>query len=166
MSFPAQRRLVSASLSLSVAALALTQGCYRYAPLTTEELSPGSVVRLRLTAPGAERLASVVGPGTTTVDGRVIAVSDTAYLVAVSGVVRHGPSGATDGDEGTPVGWSGEQISLPRSALSGAQRRVLDRKRSFVVAGIGVAAIALTGKAVRSAGGGATTGPGGGAPAP
>lgn len=132
--------------------LLLVLGCFRYAPLTAAETSAGDVVRFRLTEPGSSRLAALVGPQALSLDGRLVSVSDSGYVVAVSSVTRTGPS---------VIQWSGETVTIPRDAIAGTERRVVDRGRSFAAAAVAIAAVALTGKWVRGAGGGSGTETGG-----
>ncbi len=106
--------------------------CYRYSPSEPLAVRPGAAVRFELTAPGAARLAPVLGAGTTAVEGTVLAASDTGYRIAMSATRK-----ASSSDR---IGWAGEQVALPRDAVERVELRALDRRRT-----LGVAALALLG---------------------
>lgn len=141
-------------ITVLVALLAVT-GCFRYQP-STVEATPGVMLRLQLTESAAERLTSVLGAHASTVDGRLVAVSEGGYVVSVSRVVR----------DGVAITWAGEEVVVPRDAISIVERRVLDRRRTFATAGVAVVAAVLIGKLARSAGGGSPGDAGGGNPSP
>jgi hypothetical protein len=128
--------------------LLLSLGCFHYTPSLAAETSAGDIVRLQLTEPGSTRLAAVLGPQAQWLEGRLVTVSDSGYAVSVSAVTRTGDS---------VIQWAGEPVMIPRDAVAGTERRVVDRGRSFVVVGLAIASAALTGKWIRGAGGGAGT---------
>jgi hypothetical protein len=132
--------------------LLLVVGCFRYTPSVAAETSAGDVVRIRLTDAGALRLAAAIGPQAQLVEGRLVSVADTGYVVAVSSVTRSSDS---------IIQWAGEPVTIPRDAIAATERRVLDAGRTALTAGVALAAVALTGKWVRGAGGGAGTDTGG-----
>ena len=124
----------------------LLGACYRYTP-TNDAPGAGSDIRIRLTEAGAASLAPVLGAGTTSVTGRVVSSTDSDVILIVSETGR-GES---------RVSWGGERVTLPRSALAGAEQRSLDRGRTIGVAAIGVGAagvIALVVNAIASRSGG------------
>jgi hypothetical protein len=108
------------------------------------ESSPGAEIRLRLSEAGAARLAQVLGPDARTLEGRVLGSSDTTVVLAVTGLTRQGSSATS---------WAGDSVVVPRDAIAGTERRVLDRGRTFATVALGIAAAALTGRLARTAGG-------------
>ena len=84
---------------LAMGALALS-ACYRYVPETAPDPAAGSEYRAYLTTEGAARLRPLLGQDVIRVDGRVLAVSDTAFQVSM------GATGVTT--DPRPVIWSGE----------------------------------------------------------
>lgn len=134
-----------------IAASVATTGCLHYEALPLRDVTPGTLVRLQLTGPGATGLITQLGAGVRTVDGRLVTVTDRGYLVAVSSVMR---------DE-TRVTWADEQVLVPTDAIVAVQHRVLDKGRTAVVVGAVLAGAIITGKLAKGAGGGAGTDPGG-----
>ena len=141
---------------VAVGALALC-ACYRYVPETAPEPVPGSEYRAHLTPEGAARLRPLVGQDVIRVDGRVLAVSDTAYHVSL------GATGVTT--DPRPVIWSGEQMWIPRSAVERLERRELDRPRTMRAAALYTAGVMLAGSVWLSISGRASA-KGGGGPGP
>jgi hypothetical protein len=137
-------------------ALLASAGCFHYEPLSSGQAPQGSMLRLHLSDAGSARLATTLGPGTAVVEGRTIALSDTAYVLAVSSVER---GGAT-------VPWAGEAVVVSREAVARVEHRTLDRRRTIAVAGVVLAAAVVSGRLAANAGG-SMPGPGdGGTPAP
>jgi hypothetical protein len=95
----------------------------------------GQEVRLELTDEGSVRMAPMIGPRIGAIDGKVIEPGDTAIVLAVQAVVAQ---------SGRSMNWSDERLTVPRSAVSSIRTRTLDRKRSWIAAGLTVVgAIAL-----------------------
>jgi hypothetical protein len=134
----------------------LLSGCYRYVVATDRVLTPGSHVRIALTPSGSTQLTPLLGRETSAVMGRVVSVSDTGFVLAVSETTKASSEGSGR------VVWTGEAVTIPSSAVGTIENRSLLRGRTAVVIG-GGAAIA-TGlvyaivKAVGS-GGGSNEGP-------
>jgi hypothetical protein len=129
-------------------------GCYKYSPLATTHPAVGARIAVDLTPVGMDTLARFVGPHVTAIEGRVIAATDSALLLAVS-VVRK-----RNGEEDF---WKGETVSIPPAAVSGLRQRRLATGRTLLVAGA-VAAVGATVGAAASSGGGGGGGGGGGPP--
>lgn len=142
-------------LPLLVALLGAT-ACFHYEPLGNEPPTTGAMVRVHLTEPGTLALVPVLGPGAREVDGVLVGVPDTAFVVAVSAVTR----------EGARITWAGETVALRRDAVAFMEHRKVDRTRSAIAAGGIIASMFLTARLARNAGGGAPGTDGGGAPAP
>jgi hypothetical protein len=114
----------------------LLAGCYRYTPVTDGSAAPGAEVRLALGSTASPELFRVLGDGTEAVEGRVTGASDSGYTLAVSGTRKQG--------QPQTIGWAGEQVLIPRAAVTGVQRRTLDKKKTFGIAGIAILAAAGT----------------------
>lgn len=69
--------------SLTIVAAALLAGCYSYIPIERGTLVPGTLVRARLSVPGAIRLSESIGEIQRSVEGQVVHVRPDALLVAV-----------------------------------------------------------------------------------
>ena len=141
---------------LAMGALALS-ACYRYVPETAPDPVAGSEYRAYLTTEGAARLRPLLGQDVIRVDGRVLAVSDTAFQVSM------GATGVTT--DPRPVIWSGEQIWIPRAAVERIERRELDRPRTMRAAALYTAGVMLAGSVWLSISGRASE-KGGGGPGP
>lgn len=145
-------RLTAAPL----AAVLLLGACYRYVPETSAALETGAMYRAHLTPEGTQRVAPVLGANIARFDGRLVNVSDSALLVAISATVRR--------DDPRRTGWSGEQVTVPRSAVLGFDRRELDRKRTIGAAvgwGLGMLVVSALWRSIsgRASGGDNTPGP-------
>jgi len=110
--------------------------CYRYAPIGDATPTAGAEVRLALGSGAPPELFRVLGDRTEAVEGRVTSASDTGYTVSVSGTRKQGETATT--------AWAGEQVLIPRTAVAGVQRRTLDKKRTFGIAGIAFLAAVAT----------------------
>ncbi|HSA54568.1 MAG TPA: hypothetical protein VLE53_02640 [Gemmatimonadaceae bacterium] len=143
--------------SFAVAGLLAVCACYRYIPETAPEPLPGSEYRAHLTPEGAALLRPLLGQDVIRVDGRVLAVSDTAYQVAM------GATGVST--DPRPVIWSGEQMWIPRAAVERFERRELDRPRTMRAAALYTAGVMLAGSVWLSINGRASE-RGGGGPGP
>lgn len=109
--------------------------CYRFTPIEGASPERGLDVRLALSDAGSVSLAPLIGPRIEAIDGRVLEPGDTAIVLAVQAVVAQG---------GRSMAWSQERLTVPRAAVSSVRTRTLDRKRTWLVAGLGVVgAIAL-----------------------
>ncbi|HEY0971916.1 MAG TPA: hypothetical protein VGE02_13180 [Gemmatimonadales bacterium] len=111
-----------------------TTGCHRYTQLAPDDLAPGRVVRAELGDQGTAELARWIGPRSEYVGGRLDSVSDTAFTMSVTQVVRR---------NGVTEPWRGEQILVPRSYVSSVSERRFDRTRTILL-GAGIVAAFLT----------------------
>jgi hypothetical protein len=130
-------------------------GCYRYTPLGDGLSSAGSEVRLSLGADVSPELARVLGERTVAVDGRVTSASDSELTMEVSGTRK--------ADDPRTISWTGETVHIPRAAIASVQRRTLDKKKTFGIAGLavlGAAGIKLIIDGVSSESGGGDNGGG------
>jgi hypothetical protein len=118
--------------------LLAASGCYRLTPIEGSTPAPGLEVRLSLTDEGSVRMAPLIGPRIGAIDGRTLESSDTAVVLAVQGVVAQ---------SGRSMAWSQERLLVPRSAVSAYRTRTLDRKRTWLMAGITVVGAMVLGEA-------------------
>lgn len=128
---------------LAVVAL-VSSACYKYAPIQGIERDVGLTVRLRLTDQGSIDLAPYIGPTITTVEGTVSAVSDSALTLSMTNAVQR---------NGIETPWKGERVVFPRSKIASIQEKSIDRGRSWLLAGGGVAATLAIGAAFNLLGG-------------
>ncbi|MGQ0648348.1 MAG: hypothetical protein ACT4P7_12335 [Gemmatimonadaceae bacterium] len=146
-------RILSAlSLSMSLSA------CYRYVPLPTPTPVAGTEVRSFLTPEGSTSMATTLGRNVSVFDGRLLSDEQNAWRFAVS---------QTRTAEARAVSWSGEPITVPRSAIARMELRVLDRSktiRAAIIATVGGVALGFAIKGFASVSG--TPSEGGGNPPP
>jgi hypothetical protein len=138
--------------------LCLAAGCYRYVPPPVAPARDAEV-RFQLTPAGSTSLTPVLGRGTVAVEGRVAAVTDTAYVLAVSATLK--PS--EDGNNSARTVWAGEMVTIPRQSIARADNRTLDRGRTAgVIAASAVAAAIVVKLVVHTLGSGGSGGDTGG----
>jgi hypothetical protein len=125
-----------------VLALTLFGACYRYVPATPGDLILGGAYRGHLTPEGSQRVARLVGEDVVLFDGRIITVTDTAYLVAMSATLKR--------TEVRPTVWTGEQLVIPRAAVNRFELRELDRPRTLRAAALYTVGLVAVGALVFS----------------
>jgi hypothetical protein len=141
---------------VGVAAL-LAAGCYTYTPVASTP-PPSIELAVDLTDRGRVAAAPDIGPSVTRVEGSLIDVSDTAYVLAVRNVM---------GQSGVRTRWSGERVALSRDYVARTFERRFSRSRTTLVVSGVVAAVGafFFGKNLLGIGGGdASDRPGGGDP--
>jgi hypothetical protein len=139
-------RLLRAT-AVPVLALNLLGACYRYIP-ASGDLIAGAVYRGHLTPEGSAEVARLVGENVTHFDGRILTVSDTGYLVAMSATLKRTEERATV--------WSGEQLVIPRAAVSRLELRELDRSRTIRAAALYALGAVVVGALIFSVSGAAS----------
>ena len=141
--------------AIPLLALQLVSACYRYVP-TTGDVAVGGDYRGHLTAEGSQRIASLVGENIERFDGRILTITDTSYLVAMSATQRR--------SDPRQVVWTGERLVIPRNAVNRFETRELDRKRTMRAAVLYTAGFVVAGVLLFSIKGGSSGG--GGEPPP
>jgi hypothetical protein len=136
MRFGSSIRTIFRCVTVVIWSAAGASGCYRLTPIEGPTPAPGREVRLSLSDEGSVRLAPLIGPRISAIDGRAMESSDTALVVAVEAVVARG---------GRSMPWSQERLSVPRSAVTSIRTRTLDRKKSWIVAGLSVVGVLALG---------------------
>ncbi len=116
----------------AVSMLALESGCYQYVPMGGSRPVTGERYSLELTDGGRVGLAERLGSGVIRVEGTLLQLTDTAYVMSVAGI---------ETISGGSSHWSGEKVSIPPQYISSMQGREFSRGRT--AAAIGAAAAAL-----------------------
>lgn len=132
---------------------ALSGACYRYEPTTRTPTTVGTDVRVHLTEEGSLAVAATLGASIASLDGGVAADSGDALRFTI---VRT----RTRADR--EVAWTGEEVSVPRSAIARIERRTLDKWktiRTAIMYGVGVVALSAGIKAIAAGAGGTSGGP-------
>lgn len=123
------------ALAAGVLLLPSAAGCYTNVPVWEGTPAPQSDVTVGLTDRGRTRLAAQIGPGARHVTGRLVSLTDSAYVLRVTTVdyINNSSTGM----------WSGEEVALPRDLVSGVTERRFSRGRTWLTVGVTVAALAL-----------------------
>lgn len=128
-------------------------GCYVTTPVSMQPAPvAGTKLHVELTDAGTVSLAQYLGPNVTYVDGRLLAQTDTAMSLSVSGTTLR------SGDEQY---WKGENVSLPHSAVATVQQKKVSWVRSGLLGGAIVAALTSIKLAAGTSSGGPRTHGGG-----
>lgn len=112
----------------------LLGACYTYRLVPSTSIQPATQVSVVLSDYGRLEAARQIGPAAARVEGAVVSASDTAYLLAVSGVKPI---------SGSWVKWSGEAVSMRRDYVALAYERRPARGRTVLLV-TGAAFTALT----------------------
>jgi hypothetical protein len=129
-------------------------GCYVNRPLETPTPALGTRLHVQLTDVGSDSMARWIGPGVTSIDGRLVDTIHNAYSLSVSQVTMR---------SGQEQFWKGEQVALPRQTVASVQQHELSKTRSFLLGGmfiLAAASLKVTGAVGGgNSGGGVHTGP-------
>ena len=126
--FPAMKRRLAA-LALPV----IAGGCYRYSAVEPTAAVPASEVRLNLTHAGSLALVSTLGASTAAAEGRIVRVTESAYVLAMSSTLKRTDESP---ESMTRTVWAGDSVSIPRSAVASVEQRSLDGRRTAVAASV------------------------------
>ncbi len=115
----------------AAAAVVLTSGCYSYAPVSLESVSPGQEIRARISAQGSDRIREQLQTESREIEGEVLSRENGQVLLNVTAALRQ-------------VGFRFEplqqRVLLTEDELLELERKELDRRKTyFVAAGVGVA---------------------------
>lgn len=129
--------LTAGRLLTVLALLSSSTACYQYVP--TSDVTPGSLVRARLTVAGTDTLTQRLGPGVEEVMGTYLGSEDGAMSLLVSEFVS--------ARGGRQTMWN-EALRVPRGGIARLEQREFSRTKSVlfgagVVAALSVAYVAL-----------------------
>lgn len=119
-------------------ALMASTACYRSVPIEPGVVTPGREVVLELTPNGSLELAPQLGAQLVSVTGRLGDVTGSRYVVSVR---------QTNARGGIETLWKGEQANIPKNLVTQVFERRIDKKRSWMVAGLTVVGVVLAGEA-------------------
>lgn len=118
--------------------LSLAVSCYRYTPIEGGPSSVGRTVVLQLSERGAIELAPQLGAQLQSISGRIDGFRDEAYQVSVTQTTSRG---------GVETLWRGESASVSRAYVTAVGDRQLDKRRTWIVAVLGVLGVVVAGEA-------------------
>ena len=124
------RRCVAVVLMVSLAA------CYTQRPLAMTIPEPTTRIVATVTDSGVVAMSNAIGSGSTEVEGIVVSADTETWTLQVVRVNHRG---------GQSVMWNREQVTFPRGALTNVTERTLDKKRSWITAGLIAASTLLVG---------------------
>lgn len=144
-SAPSRRAAFASGRAAVLTALAASTACYQYLPSQSASVRVGEEVRLHLTSGGSAALQPLVGSDVEAIDGRVVSRADTAYAVSVGGTTKRA---------GVTAVWNGEQIAVPVGAIASVDRRVLSKRKTFLLSAASIGGAALVAIAISTISGG------------
>ena len=109
-------------------------GCYTYVPLETATPPVGETMAFQITDRGRVGLAESFGSGLARVEGRLTSVDTRDYVLDVFRVAHV---------DGARSMWSGERVRLDKEFVGQVQRRQLSRTRTYALAGVITAGVAV-----------------------
>jgi hypothetical protein len=112
----------------------LGAGCYTYTPVAGVTPAADAELSLVFTDQGRVGVGNVLGSSLERVDGRVVRATDSAYLLRVSRVIDL---------RGVQTPWRGETVSVARSWVGNSYERRFSRSRTYLIAGLCSAAVAV-----------------------
>jgi hypothetical protein len=107
------------------AAVLSSNACFTYAAVPTSQPLVEQTAEFRINDSGRAELTRQLGPGTFTVEGRVVRQDENGWTLRV---YRHIDL------RGQATTWTGEVVEVPRSAVEFVNRRDFDRGRSVIAA--------------------------------
>lgn len=123
---------------LACATLSVSASCYRLSATEGGAPTVGRELVLELSDRGALELAPQLGAQLRSVTGRVSAFGDDGYRVAVT---------QTNSRGGVETLWRGEEAAIRRDYVLSVAERRLDKRRSWIVAGLSALGVILAGEA-------------------
>lgn len=109
----------------------LCSGCFGYVPAERATVPPGERVRVHLTQEGLDDLVEFA-PGLT-MDGTLVRADSDQVVLRVSVV---------DQTVGIMTRSLGQDLTIPAGRIARLEQRELDRRRTWLTAGVGAAAVA------------------------
>ncbi|MBX3174610.1 MAG: hypothetical protein KF709_09375 [Gemmatimonadaceae bacterium] len=129
----------------------LSSGCYQYTATEPGRPVTDQRVELRLNDQGRVAMNRTLGPGASTVEGRVVEQTAEWYSMAVYRLTN------VRGDVFT---WTGEMVNVPVDGVEMVSERSLDKQRSVVAVASAAGAFAVFVMSRSLIGGGRDTSPG------
>jgi hypothetical protein len=135
--------------------LALLMACYVYDSEHLPSPAPGTAVEAQLTGDGTEALTRLLGPDIVAVQGHILESTSTDLVLSLNSVTPKGQD---------RIGWKGEQVRIPVSAVAKVQQRRFSLGRSILIGGAAIGALVAASGAFEGEGSATNApGPGGGA---
>ena len=120
-------------MTLGVAACALS-ACYSYTAAPPSGARVGERVRVRVSGAEADRLEPLLGQNERTIEGEVLEQADSSIALGVALVAASDATSLSSRPQ--------QRVVIPRTALQELELRRLDKLRTSLLVGAGVAAVA------------------------
>ena len=120
-------------MALGVAAWALS-ACYTYTAVPPSGARVGERVRVRVSGAEADRLEPLIGQNERTIEGEVLEQADSSIALGVALLAASDATSLSSRPQ--------QRIVIPRAALQELELRRLDKVRTSLLVGAGVAAVA------------------------
>ncbi len=117
---------MKARIALIAAIGLLSAACYTQRPLETFPPPPSTHVIASLTDSGTVALSNAIGPGALELEGVINTASDNAWTVQMVRVLHR---------DGRTIEWNRELVTFAPNLITRPNVKVLDRNRSWLVAG-------------------------------
>jgi len=140
------------SRPVALACLLSSGACYVEQPIGSAVPAPETHIVATVTDSGTVAMANLIGGGATAIEGVIANADGSSWELSLLKVRNR---------EGQTVQWNRERVVFPRSALSNARERSLDRTRSWLAAGVVLAGATIAALVFDVVGGGSE-----GTPAP
>ena len=115
---------------VALAGSLLLGGCYTYAIPVTDRVMPASIVEVTLNDRGRVAMEANVGPEVLSVEGAVVSVSDSGFVLAVKKVV---------GLDRNSSNWSGEHVTFRNESVRHVRERKFSAGRTAFLVGAATA---------------------------
>lgn len=106
--------------------------CYVRRPLTTSVPPPATRIVALVTDTGSVLMSNAIGAGAVEIEGIVVEADAESWKLQMVRVDQRG---------GFSTRWNRELVTFPRIALTNTQQRVMDKKRSWLLAGAALLAV-------------------------
>jgi len=120
-------------MALGTAAWALS-GCYSYTAAPPSGARIGERVRVRVSGAEADRLEPLLGQNERVIEGEVLEQGDSSIALGVALLAASDATSLSSRPQ--------QRVVIPRTALQELERRRLDKLRTSLLVGAGVAAVA------------------------
>src|SRR5262245_39099385 len=136
---------------LVLAAALMSLACYSYSSTELTDVSPGTLVRARITSDQAARVEEVVGRESNVLDGVLVSSTPDTMLIEVPAAARVVTGGV--------IQVLHQRVSVPRAGVTEVELKRLNRGRTSILFAVGIAALGYVALDAFNIGPGKETGP-------
>src|SRR5262245_33739327 len=118
---------------LVLAAALMSSACYSYRSTELTDVSPGTLVRARITSDQAARVEDLVGRESHVLDGVLVSSTQDTMLIEVPAAARMVTGGG--------IQVLHQRVSIPRAGVTQVELKRLNRGRTSILMGVAIAAL-------------------------